>query len=68
MYTNNNEAIYDLFFTMSHGVNRGTLKTDKTDERDPFINKLIEKNPNIIFDIYGYKIVSLFGLKIFITQ
>ena len=52
---NNSETIYDLFFTMSHGVNRGTLKTDKSDERDPFINKLIEKNPNIIFDIYGYK-------------
>ena len=52
---NNNEPIYDLFFTMSHGVNRGTLKINKSDERDPFINKLIEKNPNIIFDIYGYK-------------
>ena len=51
----NNEAIYDLFFTMSHGVNRGTLKTNKKDERYPFIEKLLKKNPNIIFDIYGYK-------------
>ena len=51
----NGEAIYDLFFTMSHGVNRGTLKADKKDERYPFIDKLVEKNPNIIFDIYGYK-------------
>ena len=51
----NNGSIYDLFFTMSHGVNRGSLKTNKSDERDPFIYKLIEKNPNIIFDIYGYK-------------
>ena len=51
----NNKSIYDLFFTMSHGVNRGVLKSNKKDERDPFIQKLIEKNPNIIFDIFGYK-------------
>jgi len=51
----NNDSIYDLFFTMSHGVNRGVLKSNKRDERDPFIEKLIEKNPNIIFDVFGYK-------------
>ena len=51
----NSKPIYDLFFTMSHGVNRGVLKSNKKDERDPFIEKLIEKNPNIIFDIFGYK-------------
>jgi len=51
----NNEAIYDLFFTMSHGVNRGILKADKTDARYPFIQKLLKNNPNIIFDVYGYK-------------
>lgn len=51
----NTRSIYDLFFTMSHGVNRGKLKPNKTDERYPFINKLVKKNPNIIFDIYGYK-------------
>ena len=51
----NKELIYDLFFTMSHGVNRGVLKTNKNDARDPFIDMLIKKNPNIIFDIYGYK-------------
>ena len=39
---------------MSHGVNRGVLKDNKKDERDPFIDQLIKKNPNIIFDIYGY--------------
>ena len=37
--------IYDLFFTMSHGVNRGILKANKTDERYPFLDKLIKKNP-----------------------
>ena len=51
----NTTPIYDLFFTMSHGVNRGILKEDKTDERYPFVEKLLQKNPNIIFDIYGYK-------------
>ena len=51
----NKTPIYDLFFTMSHGVNRGILKTDKTDERYPFVEKLLKKNPDIIFDIYGYK-------------
>ena len=51
----NKTPIYDLFFTMSHGVNRGILKTDKTDERYPFVEKLLKKSPNIIFDIYGYK-------------
>ena len=51
----NKDAIFDLFFTMSHGVNRGTLKEDKSDERYPFIEKLLQMNPNIIFDIYGYK-------------
>ncbi len=50
-----NESVYDLFFTMSHGVNRGVLKPNKKDERDSFIQKLIQKNPNIIFDIYGYE-------------
>ena len=54
IYENSN-PIYDLFFTMSHGVNRGTLKADKIDERYPFVEKLLEMNPNIIFDIYGYK-------------
>jgi len=51
----NNQAIYDLFFTMSHGVNRGVLKQNKYDVRYPFIEKLLKKNPNILFDIYGYK-------------
>jgi len=51
----NNQSIYDLFFTMSHGVNRGVLKLNKYDVRYPFIEKLLKNNPNILFDIYGYK-------------
>ncbi len=47
--------INDVFFSMSHGVNRGKLKRDKQDERHNFISDLINFCPNIIFDIYGYK-------------
>ena len=43
----------DLFFAMSHGVHRGLLKKGKSDNREIFINKLIKKNKNIKFDIYG---------------
>ena len=38
---------------MSHGVHRGYLKKGKYDFREDFINKLIKKNKNITFDIYG---------------
>ena len=43
----------DIFFAMSHGVHRGTLKKGKFDRRENFINKLIKKIPNIKFDLYG---------------
>ena len=43
----------DIFFAMSHGVHRGGLKDGKFDNREKFINKLIKKNKNIKFDIYG---------------
>ena len=43
----------DLFFAMSHGVHRGKLKEGKFDERELFLNKLIKKNQNIKFDVYG---------------
>ena len=38
---------------MSHGVHRGTLKSGKADDREIFINKLIKKNDNLRFDVYG---------------
>lgn len=50
-YENNCEN--DVFFAMSHGVHRGELKKGKFDQREIFINKLLKKNKNIIFDIYG---------------
>ena len=51
----NKNPIKDIFFTMSHGVNKGVLRKNKIDVREPFVKKLINGNPNIIFDIYGYK-------------
>jgi glycosyltransferase involved in cell wall biosynthesis len=50
-YKNNKEN--DVFFAMSHGVHRGVLKKGKFDDREIFFNKLIKKNPKVIFDIYG---------------
>ena len=46
-------SIFDIFFAMSHGVNRGVLKRGKKDGRENFLEKLIENNPTIKFDIYG---------------
>ena len=31
------------------------LRKNKIDVREPFVKKLVNLNPNIIFDIYGYK-------------
>ena len=47
------ECDNDLFFAMSHGVHRGILKSGKYDDRELFINELINKNKHITFDIYG---------------
>ena len=52
---NNKMFTHDVFFAMSHGVNRGNIKSGKIDEREAFIKKIISKNKDIKFDIYGYK-------------
>ena len=49
----NKNCPYDVFFAMSHGVHRGQLKSGKDDDRENFINKLINLNKNIKFDVYG---------------
>ena len=46
--------INDLFFAMSHGVHRGTLKNGKIDDREVLLNRLFNKNEKIKFDFYGY--------------
>ncbi|MDA0996159.1 MAG: glycosyltransferase [Proteobacteria bacterium] len=51
----NNKPSKDLFFAMSHGVHRGVLKKYKFDEREIFLNSLIKKSKNIVFDFYGLK-------------
>jgi len=49
-----NSYIHDVFFAMSHGVNRGIVKSGKKDEREIFIKDLIELNKDIKFDVYGF--------------
>ncbi len=48
-----NNCSNDVFFALSHGVHRGKLKSSATDDREVFINKLINKCNNVRFDIYG---------------
>jgi len=44
---------FDLFFALSHGVHRGTLKPGKYDNREFLLNKLIQLNSEIKFNIFG---------------
>ena len=60
----NNKSSKDLFFAMSHGVHRGVLKKSKFDDREFFLNRLINKSKNINFDFYGLKnIQPIWGSK-----
>jgi hypothetical protein len=43
----------DIFYAMSHGVNRAKLKSGKIDERVKFLEKLIDKISGIKYDFYG---------------
>ena len=54
----NHACSNDVFFALSHGVHRGSLKSRTSDDREKFINKLIEISKNIKFDIYGLKNVQ----------
>ena len=44
----------DLFYAMSHGVNRATLKQGTEDTRINFLDKLVKKIPQIKYDFYGF--------------
>ncbi len=44
----------DLFYAMSHGVNRAILKEGTEDERIIFLDKLVKKIPSIKYDFYGF--------------
>ena len=48
----NTDPDFDVFYAISHGVHRGTLRKGKMDEREIFITNLI-KSENINYDIYG---------------
>ena len=45
----------DIFYAMSHGVNRAKLKKGKTDSRINFLNNLIKKIEDINYDFYGFE-------------
>ena len=45
----------DLFYALSHGVNRAKLKTGKIDSRSSFIDRLTYKIKHINYDFYGFK-------------
>jgi len=44
----------DLFYAMSHGVNRAVLKEGIEDNRVVFLDKLVKKIPSIKYDFYGF--------------
>jgi glycosyltransferase involved in cell wall biosynthesis len=45
----------DIFYAMSHGVNRAKPKKGKTDSRITFLNNLIKKIEGINYDFYGFE-------------
>ena len=51
----NLSAKNDIFYAMSHGVNRGVLKEGFEDNRIKFLEKLINKTPKIKHDFRGFK-------------
>ena len=49
----NKNLEYDIFVAISHGQNRGILKKGKKDERENFINSIIENLPQKKFAQFG---------------
>ena len=47
----------DLFYAMSHGVNRANLKKGKSDERIEILNKIITKFSNIKYTFFSIKFI-----------
>ena len=44
-----------FFFAISHGQNRGVLKKGKLDEREKFLNSIVDNLPQIKFAQFGVK-------------
>ena len=58
----NSHCEMDVFYAISHGVHRGNLKLGKYDERQSFLELLMQKTPGTKFDIYGLnKIQPIWG-------
>ena len=49
----NTDLEYDIFVAISHGQNRGILKKGKKDEREKFINNIINNLPQNKFAQFG---------------
>jgi len=49
---------FDIFYAISHGVNRGILKKNKIDERFTFLKFLISKSSDITYNIFGFNNVQ----------
>jgi glycosyltransferase involved in cell wall biosynthesis len=50
--TRNHE--FDIFYAVSHGVNRGKLKKNKTDERYNFLKLLMSRSDELTYSIFGF--------------
>jgi len=49
---------YDIFYAVSHGVNRGVLKKNKIDERYNFLKLLMRKSEDINYNVFGFNNVQ----------
>jgi glycosyltransferase involved in cell wall biosynthesis len=50
--TRNHE--FDIFYAVSHGVNRGILKKNKIDERYNFLKLLMSRTDDLTYNIFGF--------------
>ena len=59
---------YDIFYAVSHGVNRGVLKKNKIDERYDFLKSLMNKSEDISYNIFGFNNIQPIWGNEFIKQ
>jgi glycosyltransferase involved in cell wall biosynthesis len=59
---------YDIFYAVSHGVNRGMLKKNKIDERYDFLKLLTSKSNDISYNIFGFNNIQPIWGNEFIKQ
>jgi glycosyltransferase involved in cell wall biosynthesis len=49
---------FDIFYAVSHGVNRGILKKNKIDERYNFLKLLMRESDDITYNVFGFNNVQ----------